>query len=483
MPSADDPGIYADPTDLNEASVMGQSPLGTLMNLRVSDFLEAAGLEADTDGILAFLSAVLPSGAGYLKKVSGSPNVYSWDVGGGGSGPTTEEIQDIVGAMVVAGTGITVTYNDGANTLTVAQSGSPVLADDSIALVKLVEATGPARLIGAESAGPWTELTLGGGLMISGGVLNTTGSSGTVTSVGLGFTGLAATIFAVGATAGPITSNGTLNIEFATGLTPYRVLGTNASGDFTLVTIDTNYFATVYASLGDIYDLKWKEVRVATTANGTLATAYENGDTVDGVTLATGDLILLKNQSSATENGPYTVNASGAPTRLNTTDTGARILGSIFYVREGTANGGKIFRNTNTTAITVGATNVTYTEFGGGTVLPGVATVFTAQQNFNNGSLSDGGTISWDVSTKQSTDVTLGGNRTLANPTNMVNHGTYILRVVQDGTGSRTLAYGSAYKWPGGVAPTLSTGAGDVDILTFVSDGTNMYGSCLKDFS
>jgi hypothetical protein len=72
--------------------------------------------------------------------------------------------------------------------------------------------------------------------------------------------------------------------------------------------------------------------------------------------------------------------------------------------------------------------------------------------------------------------VTLTGNATLANPTNMVNGGTYVLIIKQDATGSRTLAYGADYKWPVGTAPTLTTTANAVDIETFVSDGTYMYG-------
>ena len=54
-------------------------------------------------------------------------------------------------------------------------------------------------------------------------------------------------------------------------------------------------------------------VRAATTAPGTLALDFENGDVIDGVTLATGDRILIKDQVTATENGLYIVNASGAP--------------------------------------------------------------------------------------------------------------------------------------------------------------------------
>ena len=64
--------------------------------------------------------------------------------------------------------------------------------------------------------------------------------------------------------------------------------------------------------------LTWKNsVRVGTTVNGTLATDFEDGDTVNGVTLATGDRILLKAQTSAVENGIYVVNATGAPTRAS----------------------------------------------------------------------------------------------------------------------------------------------------------------------
>src|SRR5262249_3678671 len=61
--------------------------------------------------------------------------------------------------------------------------------------------------------------------------------------------------------------------------------------------------------------------RVATTANVNLANALENGDTIDGATLATGDLVLVKNQSSAAENGLYRVPVSGAATRDDDFDT------------------------------------------------------------------------------------------------------------------------------------------------------------------
>lgn len=79
-------------------------------------------------------------------------------------------------------------------------------------------------------------------------------------------------------------------------------------------------------------------VRVATTAAGTLATSFANGQTVDGIVLATGDRILIKNQASAQENGIYTVNASGAPTRATDMDAWAEVPGSFTFVEVGTAN-------------------------------------------------------------------------------------------------------------------------------------------------
>lgn len=108
---------------------------------------------------------------------------------------------------------------------------------------------------------------------------------------------------------------------------------------------------------------------------------------------------------------------------------------------------------------------------------------FTAQQYFAETALTDGTSISWNLNTNQCSHVTLGGNRTLSNPTNMQAGATYILRVIQDGTGSRLLSYGTAYKWPSGVAPTLSTAAGAIDILTFYCDGTNMNGVANLNFS
>jgi hypothetical protein len=96
--------------------------------------------------------------------------------------------------------------------------------------------------------------------------------------------------------------------------------------------------------------------------------------------------------------------------------------------------------------------------------------------------LTDGATINWDVALGRVATLTLGAaGRTMAAPTNL-KVGTYILRVYQDATGSRTITtWNSVFKWTAAVAPVLSTGANKLDIITFFSDGTNLYGSYLPD--
>jgi hypothetical protein len=97
-----------------------------------------------------------------------------------------------------------------------------------------------------------------------------------------------------------------------------------------------------------------------------------------------------------------------------------------------------------------------------------VAQTYTAGQRGEITALTDGATITPDFADSNNFSVTLGGNRTLANPSNLVAGQSGSIFITQDGTGSRTLAYGSYYDFIGSTAPTLSTAAGAVDRIDYI---------------
>lgn len=138
-------------------------------------------------------------------------------------------------------------------------------------------------------------------------------------------------------------------------------------------------------------------VRAATTANGALSTAFENADVIDGVTLATGDRILLKAQTAPAENGIYIVAASGAPTRATDADSSADLIGAAVFVSEGTVNGNTLWVNTTDAPITVDTTGLVWAQFGGPgeyTASLGITKVGSDFQIENSGvlAISHGGT-------------------------------------------------------------------------------------------
>lgn len=235
--------------------------------------------------------------------------------------------------------------------------------------------------------------------------------------------------------------------------------------------------------------------------SGTLAVAL--GGT--GLTVGTsGGLLYFSSTSVIASSGALTANAlllgggaGAAPAALGS-------LGTTTTVLHGNAAGvptfGAVVLTTDVSGILPGLNGGTgngFTAFSGpsGTLktfaLPNVSdtvgclgqqNAWTKQQYFAETTLTFNATQTWDVSVNQNAKVTLTAPCTLSAPTNMVAGGTYTLRVIQDGTGGRTLAYNAVFKWPGASAPALSTAAGAIDILNFYSDGTNMYGAIQKAF-
>ncbi|CAN0598826.1 unnamed protein product, partial [Laminaria digitata] len=120
------------------------------------------------------------------------------------------------------------------------------------------------------------------------------------------------------------------------------------------------------------------------------------------------------------------------------------------------------------------AIGVSVQEFDADTAKTDVAQTFSALQACGVEILVDGPTIT-PTGTRNLNRVTLGGNRTMANPSNITAGATYVFKITQDGTGSRTMLWGSAYDFPGGVAPTLTSNAAGIDIVSGISfDGTSI---------
>ena len=113
-------------------------------------------------------------------------------------------------------------------------------------------------------------------------------------------------------------------------------------------------------------------VRAASIVNGTLATAFANGQAIDGVTLATNDRILIAAQTTASENGIYIVQASGAPVRATDADSAGDIKdGTTVMVGEGTTLAGKQMTQTTNGTITIGSTAQVWVATGSGTTYTG----------------------------------------------------------------------------------------------------------------
>jgi hypothetical protein len=96
------------------------------------------------------------------------------------------------------------------------------------------------------------------------------------------------------------------------------------------------------------------------------------------------------------------------------------------------------------------------------------AQTFTAAQRGTISTLTDGATITPDFATANNFTVTLGGNRTIANPTNLTAGQSGSIFIVQDGTGSRTAAWGSYWDFAGGTAPVLTTTAAGIDRVDYI---------------
>ena len=167
----------------------------------------------------------------------------------------------------------------------------------------------------------------------------------------------------------------------------------------------TKAYADAITQSLDIKD----SVRVASTVNIAVASALTNTSTIDGVVVATGDRVLLKNQTTATENGIYVVVASGAASRSTDANTSAKVTSGMYvFVSEGTvsADMGYVLITNDPITLGVGGTALTFTQFSGA----GQITAGTGLSKSGN-TLSIDTAVTADLTTAQTLT-----NKTLTTP-------------------------------------------------------------------
>ena len=152
--------------------------------------------------------------------------------------------------------------------------------------------------------------------------------------------------------------------------------------------------------------------RVASTTNVVIASGLENGDTIDGVTLVTGNRVLLKNQSTASQNGLYTVVASGSASRDTEFDTITELAGQLILVSEGSSQQDTLWLCTTDTSATLGSSSITYTQVypsSGGTVTSvGLADAGSSEFTITNSPVTTSGTINIAVNSIAATKIGTG---------------------------------------------------------------------------
>ena len=228
---------------------------------------------------------------------------------------------------------------------------------------------------------------------------------------------------------------------------------------------------------------------------------YVNLNLSGNLTYATATGNVTVSTSATITNGTITNGVIQNITAGTTTSTNATITnlsstsGTIATLNSTTGTITTFNSTTGTIATsTIGTLTTTLTgdvtiSTGSATVGTRVAVLNTAQQytrahNFAATALTiTSGTVPWNLAENQVATLNVTTNATMNTPTNPQAGSTYVMIVTQGTGGSNTLSFSTAYKFVGGSAPVLSTGSAQVDVLSFVSNGTVLYGVASQNFS
>jgi len=174
----------------------------------------------------------------------------------------------------------------------------------------------------------------------------------------------------------------------------------------------------------------------------------------------------LTSASAAAAANEYEINESGTSKKVTGTQISAFVKADL--LDDATVNFAGTLQNGGSNVVVDTDIGSTVQSYDADTAKTDVAQTYSAGQRGTITALTDGATITPDLAASNNFSVTLAGNRTLANPTNIVAGQSGSVFITQDGTGSRTLAFGSYWDFAGGTAPTLSTAASSVDRIDYV---------------
>lgn len=233
-------------------------------------------------------------------------------------------------------------------------------------------------------------------------------------------------------------------------------------------------------------------VNCASTTNiaaglvGSVLTASANGVlTLDGISPVAGKRVLMKNQSTGAQNGIYAVTNAGSAgtpwvlTRTTDADGSNLTSGAFTFIEQGTTLASTGWVLATPDPITVGTTALTFTQFNsasgallltGGTMTGTLGLKSVTETRTTNAAAS--GALTIDLSLGTIWSWTLTGNVTGITISNPSSDTSFSLRIAQDGTGGRTVAWsfsGATIRWPGGIAPTQTSTANKADWYTFIS--------------